>query len=114
MVRKVFTLDRQNKMAFGVCAGIARHFNIDPTFVRVGVVLVTLLGAFPWTLVAYAAAVVLAKAGRKHVRDDRLSTNDLRLNTRDIDRRMAEVDAYVGSNDRLAREIEMLRDGRNA
>lgn len=112
MARKVFTLDRENKMAFGVCAGIARHFGIDPTFVRVGIVAVTLMGAFPWTLVAYAAAVVLAKGGPA-IRD-RSSTNDLRLNMRDIDRRIAEVDAYVGSNDRLAREIETLRDGRGA
>jgi phage shock protein C len=117
VARKVFTLDRQNKMLFGVCAGIGRHFGIDPTFVRIGLVAVTIMGAFPWTLVAYAAAVVLAKAGKRRGFDDLeegSSTNDLRLKMRDIDRRMAEVDAYVGSNDRLAREIETLRDDRRA
>ena len=117
MARKKFTLDRSNKMLFGVCAGLGRHFGIDPTFVRVGMVAVTIMGAFPWTLVTYLAAALIAKGRRNDADSDhggRLSTNDLRLNMRDIDRRIAEVDAYVGSSDRLAREIETLRDGRSA
>ena len=34
----------KNKMIDGVCAGIAEYFNIDPTLVRVGAVLMTLAG----------------------------------------------------------------------
>ena len=31
----------KNKMIDGVCAGIAEYFNIDPTLVRLGAVLLT-------------------------------------------------------------------------
>ena len=33
-----------NKMLAGVCAGIAEYFNIDPTLVRLGLVLFCILG----------------------------------------------------------------------
>lgn len=45
-------------MISGVCAGVARYFNIDATWVRAG----ALIGAFclPMvTVIAYIAAVVL-------------------------------------------------------
>src|SRR3954470_17883701 len=61
-MKKRFYLDKTNGRIFGVCAGIARHMGWDPTFVRVGVVLVTLLGAFPWTLIAYAVTAMVAKS----------------------------------------------------
>ena len=34
----------ENKMLAGVCSGIADYFNIDPTLVRLGWVLFSLLG----------------------------------------------------------------------
>ena len=34
----------QGKMLFGVCTGIAAYFDIDPTLVRLGWVLFSLLG----------------------------------------------------------------------
>ena len=34
----------RNKMISGVCGGIAEYFGIDPTLVRLGVVLLTALG----------------------------------------------------------------------
>lgn len=34
----------KNKMIDGVCAGIAEYFNIDPTLVRVGLVLFSVMG----------------------------------------------------------------------
>jgi phage shock protein C len=115
MALKKFYLDKQNAKFMGVCSGIANYFGVDPTFVRIGAVVVTLLGAFPWTLVAYGVAVWAAKAkpalsyeGETHV--PRTSTSDLRQNMRDIDRRMAEVEQYVtSSNNSLASEIEKLR-----
>jgi phage shock protein C len=111
-----FNLDRVNGKWMGVCAGIGNYFGIDPTFVRIAAVVVTLAGAFPWTLIAYVAAGFIAKP--KRVEFDRsdsysgggLSTHDLKTNMRDIDRRMAEVETYVTQSDtRLAREIEELR-----
>lgn len=112
--RKKFYLDKSNGKWMGVCAGIANYFGIDATIVRVGAVLLTLVGAFPWTVIAYLLAGFMAKPqpggleGSYNV--GRLSTRDFRANMRDIDRRMAEVESYVAhSNVRLAREIEELR-----
>ena len=116
MARMKFKLDRENKMVFGVCAGIGRYIGIDPVLVRVIAIVATIAGAYPWTLIAYLVAAVLARSAGSDESEHRrgISTNDLRLKMRDMDRRMAEMDAYVGSNDRLSREIEDLRDTRKA
>jgi phage shock protein C len=85
------------------------------TFVRVAAVLVTLCGAFPWTLVAYAGIAFAAKQGdrsatRAVAGAPSASTHELGRSMRDIDRRMAEVEQYVTTqNSSLAREIESLR-----
>lgn len=34
----------KNKMIDGVCAGVAEYFNIDPTLVRIGLVLFSAMG----------------------------------------------------------------------
>jgi phage shock protein C len=119
-MKKRFYLDRANGKIFGVCAGLARHMGWDPTFVRVGLVLATLLGGFPWTLIAYGAVAVIGKKrpsdyGDRHgeeapARLAKMSTFELNRSMRDIDRRMAEVETYVtAQNTGLAREIEALR-----
>jgi phage shock protein C len=115
-MKKHFTLDKANGMALGVCAGIGRHFGVDPTFVRIGAVLVTLLGAFPWTVVAYGLAAWLGKKAPnvdlpgKESHPIGGSIYDYKQATSDLDRRLAEVDTYVaGPNSRLAKEIEELR-----
>jgi phage shock protein C len=115
-MRKRFYLDKTNGRVFGVCAGIANHMGWDATFVRVGLVLLT-LAAFPWTLVAYVAAAMIARnrplggyGEDEPVRVGRTSTYELNRSMRDIDRRMAEVETYVtAQNCGLAREIESLR-----
>lgn len=110
---KTFNLDKSNGKVMGVCAGIADYFNIDATIVRIGVVLATVVGGFPWTLLAYGAAAWMANP--KPLQGDglgalRTSTSELRQSMGDVDRRMAQVDSYVaGENNRLAREIEELR-----
>jgi phage shock protein C len=115
-VKKKFTLDRRNKKLMGVCAGIANNTGIDATIVRVAVVLLTLAGGFPWTVIAYLIAAMIAKPqSLADYRADappalRGSTYDYQLSASDLDRRLAEVDNYVaGPNSRLAREIEELR-----
>lgn len=115
-MKKIFKLDKRNGKFMGVCAGIGDYTGIDPTFVRIAAVVVTLLGAFPWTVVAYLAAAWLAKPKSAHAYDEGMpprlgaSTFEVRQSMRDIDRRMAEVETYVTSqNTRLAREIEELR-----
>lgn len=115
MAIKRFKLDKRNGKFLGVCSGIANYFGWDVTFVRIGAVVVTLLGAAPWTFVAYALAGWLAKDKglsdpTANTGSQRFSTKDFHLNMRDIDRRMAEVETYVtSSNGSLAREIEELR-----
>ena len=113
--RRKFQLDKRNGKLMGVCAGIANYLRTDPTFIRIGAVVVTLLGAFPWTLIAYGLAAWFAKpkpfsSGDEEIRPLRTSTRAVRDSMRDIDRRMAEVESYVTSSEtRLAREIEELR-----
>lgn len=113
---KRFTLDPRNGKLLGVCAGLANMTGIDVTIIRVVAVIGTVLGGFPWTLLAYGVAGWVGK--KVSVRDDapysdrigRTSTHEVRQSMRDIDQRMAEVETYVTShNSRLAREIEELR-----
>jgi phage shock protein C len=113
---KKFQLDRRNGKLMGVCAGLGNYLGVDPTFVRIAAVVVTLVGAFPWTLIAYGITAWVAgrkRAGRvlgEDVRPASMSTSEYRSGMRDIDRRLAEVDSYVASsNMSLAREIEELR-----
>lgn len=53
-----FHLDKANGKVFGVCAGIANHFGIDTTLVRVGFVLGTLIGFGSLILVYLAIALI--------------------------------------------------------
>ena len=109
---KRFRLDRANGKLWGVCAGIANYTGVDVTLVRVAAVVVTLLGAFPWTVIAYGATAFIAKKSGEEApaARARISTYELKHDVRDIDRRMAEVEQYVTtSNGALAREIDSLR-----
>ena len=115
-MRKAFHLDKGNGKVLGVCAGIANYTGWDVTFVRVGAVLLTVLGGFPWTLLVYGVAGLVAKPETQHgygcEEAPRLktSTHEMKESMRDIDRRMAEVETFVtSSNGRLAQEIESLR-----
>jgi phage shock protein C len=115
-MKKSFYLDKANGKVFGVCSGLANHMNWDPTFVRVAVVLLTLI-TFPWALLAYGAAAMIGKKRPADIygeaaldRPLRTSTYEVNRSMRDIDRRMAEVETYVtAQNTPLAREIESLR-----
>ncbi|MFC7498508.1 PspC domain-containing protein [Enterovirga sp. GCM10030262] len=115
-MRRKFYLDRGNGMVMGVLAGIADYTGWNAKWLRIGAVAATLLGGFPWTLIAYGVAAWLAKPRPygadldRGYRLPRTSTYELNASMRDIDRRMAEVETHVvNSNDRLAREIEELR-----
>lgn len=49
---------RNGKILFGVCAGIGEYFNIDPTMVRLGVVVLTCIG-FSGILAYVIAAIIM-------------------------------------------------------
>ncbi|MHA6333052.1 PspC domain-containing protein [Qipengyuania sp. CAU 1752] len=55
---KDFRLDRSNAKVWGVCAGIARYFGIDPMLVRIGFVAGTLIGFGSLILVYIAIALI--------------------------------------------------------
>ena len=122
--RTKFYIDRQNRKWKGVCAGIADYTGTDVTLVRVGMIILTLLGGFPWTLVAYVLTAWLAQdkpAGLYDTPDDarfwqgvrsnpKRSTAEVRSKFRDIDRRLADIETlYTSRNSRLASEIDSLR-----
>ncbi len=57
---KSLTRSRHNKMIAGVCGGLAEYFGWDPTLVRVGYVLASVLFAgFPGLLVYIILALVI-------------------------------------------------------
>ena len=116
-----FGTDKANGKIAGVCAGLGETLNIDPNVVRIGFVLMALIGhAFVGMMIVYGVLAIvgkpdcarsrgrdrgLARAETKSRRDEAL---DERL--RAHERRMKEIDTFVaGSNSRLAREIEELR-----
>lgn len=122
--RTKFYLDKKNGKFLGVCSGIADYSGINVLWVRIGAVLVTLMGAFPWTVIAYFLAAWMAEdkpSGLYADRDDEKfwqgvrtnparSTRDVRSKFRDIDRRLADIETYYTSrNTRLANEIDNLR-----
>ena len=123
--RTKFYLDKQNAKWSGVCAGIADYTGMDVTLVRIGLVILSILGGFPWTLIAYWVAAWMAprkpielyesnpeeKKFWQGVRaNPRRTARDVRSRFRELDRRLADVETYVtSSNSRLAREIEQLR-----
>src|SRR5882757_4927065 len=122
--RTKYYLDKQNKKWLGVCAGIADYTGIDATLVRVGVVLLTVAGGFPWTLMAYLMVAWMAERKPyglyaspedakfwQGVRSNpKRSTAEVRSKFRDIDRRLADIEMmYTSRNSRLADEIDSLR-----
>jgi phage shock protein C len=122
--RTNFYLDKQNRKWSGVCAGIADYTGTNVLWIRIGIVLVTFMGAFPWTLIAYWLTAWFAKAkpqGLYVSQDDAKfwqgvrqsparTTRDTRSKLRDIDRRLADVEVYYTSrNSSLANEIDSLR-----
>ena len=122
--RTKFYLDKQNRKYLGVCAGIADYTGVDVTWVRVGTVVLTIAGGFPWTLIAYWLVAWMADnkpAGLYENREEqkfwqgvrsnpKRSTAEIRSSFRDIDRRLADIETmYTSRNSRLANEIDSLR-----
>ena len=56
MEKKLYKSD-VNKKLDGVCGGIGEYFNIDPTVVRLGWVLLTVLGGSG--IIAYIIAMII-------------------------------------------------------
>jgi phage shock protein C len=122
--RTKFYLDKQNKKWLGVCSGIADYTGLDATLVRVGFLLLTVLGSGAGLIAYFVTAWMAPVKPRELAYDDKddkkfwqgVRTNPrrtarlVRSKIREIDRRLANVEAYVtSSHGRLSREIENLR-----
>jgi phage shock protein C len=111
-----FEVDRANGKIAGVCAGFANMTGMDVTIVRVGLVLLTITIAFPWSLIAYAVAAFAGQRKRdgghalSRSASRPVSREETRERVRSLDLRMQAIETYVtSSNSQLAREIEELR-----
>jgi phage shock protein C len=120
---KKFRVDKANAKVAGVCAGLGETTGLDPNVIRIGFVLAAIFGSVIAAMIIYG---VLAVAGghsgisrRRHslARAERTSRRErprdepLDDRLRAHDQRMREIDTFVaGSNSRLAREIEELRN----
>lgn len=52
--------DQENKMIFGVCSGLAKHFDIDPTVMRLIFAVTTLMG-FGLPILLYIVLALIMK-----------------------------------------------------
>jgi phage shock protein C len=120
-----FYLDKRDAKWLGVCSGISDYTGLDVTLVRVGLVILTVVGGFPWTLIAYWITAWIANdkpselaysspEDRKFWQGVRTrpgnTVRDVRSTFRDIDRRLSDLEVYYTShNRRLADEIDSLR-----
>jgi len=121
--RTRFYRDKRNGKLFGVCAGIADYTGFDVSLVRVCFLAAMFMsggGVLPFYLIA---AMVTPTKPRSLERVDREETQfwqgvrasparaarDIRSRFKDIDRRLADIESYVTTENRsLAREIEAL------
>ena len=122
--RTKFYLDKHNGKWSGVCAGIADYTGVDVTWVRVGAIILTIAGGFPWTFIAYFLVAWMADAKPyglyENAEDQKFwqgvrsnptrSTAEVRSKFRDLDRRLADIEMmYTSRHSRLADEIDSLR-----
>jgi phage shock protein C len=125
--RTRFYLDKRNAKFMGVCAGVADYTGIDALLIRIGFVLLNFATGFfgGMGFIAYFVVAWMADdQPREYETEDREdrkfwqkvrarpgnSVRDVRARFRDIDRRLADVETHVTSqNSRLAEEIEALR-----
>jgi phage shock protein C len=129
MARYNYSMKRRDKKLAGVCSTIGEVFDIDPTFIRVGLVAFAIIVSWEVALIAYVGAGIYlhiqrnnASRGyeRRQVSDFermediarvRPSVHALRTELDDTDRRLMAIDDHINStNDELAREIEALRE----
>ena len=122
--RTRFYIDKRHGKVMGVCAGIADYTGVDVTIVRIGLVAAIVLGAGALLPVYFIAGWTAEDQPREvaaETKDERKfwqgvraspsqSARDIRGRMREIDRRLADIEQYVTTENRsLAREIEQLR-----
>lgn len=119
-----FYRDKANGKLMGVCAGIADYTGLDVSLVRVCFIAGVFISGgalLPAYLIAGLITPVKPQGWEAEDQEQKQfwqrvrasparAARDLRSRLRDIDRRLADIEAYVTSENRsLAREIEQLR-----
>ncbi|HKX92318.1 MAG TPA: envelope stress response membrane protein PspC [Sphingomicrobium sp.] len=122
--RTRFYRDKRNGKVMGICAGIADYTGFDVTLVRICMIAALFLSSGSivpiyfiagWMTPAKPRGLEYADAEDREfwqgVRASPARTaRDIRSRFQDIDRRLADIESYVTSENRtLAREIEQLR-----
>ena len=122
--RTKFYLDKRNGKFMGVCSGIADYTGLDATLVRIMFVSAVVMSGGSVLPIYFIAGFIaddkpseLAIEDREHQKfwqgvrqSPARSARDIRSRMRDIDRRLADIESYVTTENRsLAREIEQLR-----
>ena len=122
--RTKFYLDKRHGKFMGVCAGIADYTGLDVTLVRImflGAVFMSGGSVLPLYFITGFIADDKPRELAIENKEDKLfwqgvrasparTARDIRSRLREIDRRLADVESYVTTENRsLAREIEQLR-----
>jgi len=122
--RTRFYRDKQNGKLMGVCAGIADYTGFDVALVRICFLAAVFMSGgsvLPFYFIAGWVAPTKPRELDYRGTEDRQfwqgvrasparAARDIRSRFKDIDRRMADIESYVTTENRsLAREIEQLR-----
>jgi phage shock protein C len=122
--RTKFYRDKRNGKFMGVCAGIADYTGLDVTLVRIMFLGALFMSGGSVLPIYFIAGFIADDKPRELALDDRedqrfwqgvrqsprRTARDIRSRMRDIDRRLADIESYVTTENRsLAREIEQLR-----
>lgn len=122
--RTRFYRDKRHGKVLGVCAGIADYTGFDVTLVRILFIAAVIMGSGAPLLLYVITAMMTQDKPRELEMEDveerrfwqgvraspRRGAQDIRSRFRDIDRRLADIENYVTTENRsLAREIEQLR-----
>jgi phage shock protein C len=121
--RTRFYRDKRNGKLFGICAGIADYTGFDVNLVRVCFLAAIFMSGGSVLPFYFIAAMVTPTTPRELLRSDSeeqqfwqgvrasptRAARDIRGRFKDIDRRLADIESYVTTENRsLAREIEAL------
>jgi phage shock protein C len=121
--RTRFYRDKRNGKMFGICAGIADYTGFDVSLVRVCFLAAMFMsggGVLPFYFIAAMVTPTKPQVLERVDREEQQfwqgvrasptrAARDIRSRFKDIDRRLADIESYVTTENRsLAREIEAL------
>jgi phage shock protein C len=122
--RTRFYRDQRNGKVNGICAGIADYTGFDVTIVRICMIAALFLSSGSILPIYFIAGWITPTKPTEFDTDDReerkfwqevrtspaRTARDIRSRFRDMDRRLADIESYVTTENRsLANEIEQLR-----